>query len=110
MPAILAELGFITNANELAQIETEAYREKAARALAISIVKYFRDIQGVDVDIDLNSIYSWPYPGQTVEQTATSPALDQSVVQPEAAAQPEAVEQPIQEQVQVQDMTEPAQN
>jgi N-acetylmuramoyl-L-alanine amidase len=87
MPAILAELGFITNPDELAQIETDAYREKAARALAVSIVKYFRDIQGVSIDIDLNSIYSWPYGDQTAQPQPQPAAPDQTLVQPDPTAQ-----------------------
>lgn len=68
MPAILAELGFITNPEELALAKTEAYREKASRAIAVSILKYYRDIQGVNIDIDINSIYSWPYPEELIPQ------------------------------------------
>lgn len=62
MPAILAELGFITNPEELAQIKKPEYREMAARALASSIVKYFEEIQNIDLNIDINSIYSAPIP------------------------------------------------
>lgn len=62
MPAILAELGFMTNAEEFAQIKKPEYREMAARALASSIVKYFKEIQGIDLNIDIDSIYSAPVP------------------------------------------------
>lgn len=53
MPAILAELGFITNKDELAQIKKESYRDKAANALAASIVRYYKDIQKIDLGIDI---------------------------------------------------------
>ncbi len=83
MPAILAELGFITNPEELALAKTEDYREKASRALAVSILKYYRDIQGVNIDIDINSIYAWQYPEQLVQQTLPEqpqePMLDAAV-------------------------------
>jgi N-acetylmuramoyl-L-alanine amidase len=62
MPAILAELGFITNAEELAQIKKDDYREMAARALAASIVKYYQEIEEINLDIDVNAIYAAPIP------------------------------------------------
>ncbi len=62
MPAILAELGFITNPEELAEIKKEEYRETAARALAVSIVKYFQDIEGMSTDVDIDAIYAAPMP------------------------------------------------
>ena len=52
MPAILAELGFITNKEELAQIKKEAYKDKAADALATSIVRYYKEIQNIDLGLD----------------------------------------------------------
>lgn len=58
MPAILAELGFITNKEELSQIKKEEYREKAASALAVSIVRYYKEIQKIDLDIDITAIYT----------------------------------------------------
>ncbi len=58
MPAILTELGFISNPDELARMKTEEYREMAAKALAVSIVKYFAEIQGLDFGFDIQSIYS----------------------------------------------------
>lgn len=73
MPAILTELGFLSNPAELALVKTEKYREDCARALAVSMLKYFRDIQGVPLDLDPDSIYTMPYEWeavQTVEQTA----------------------------------------
>lgn len=62
MPAILAELGFITNPEELAQIKKDEYREMAARALAASIVRHFKEIEGINLDIDVDSIYAAPTP------------------------------------------------
>lgn len=88
MPAILAELGFITNPEELALAKTEAYREKASRALAVSILKYYRDIQGVNIDIDINSIYTWPYPEQLVQQILPEQTLDQPIVSEEQSQAP----------------------
>jgi len=58
MPAILAELGFITNKEELAEIKKESYRDKAANALAVSIVRYFKEFQDIDLGIDIEAIYS----------------------------------------------------
>lgn len=58
MPAILAELGFITNKEELSQIKKESYRENAANALAVSIVRYYKEIQNIDLDIDIPDIYT----------------------------------------------------
>jgi N-acetylmuramoyl-L-alanine amidase len=79
MPAILSELGFITNAQEFAQIKTEDYREMAARALAASIVRYYQEIEDINLDIDIASIYAAPMPEDpykvesalTTEQTPT---------------------------------------
>lgn len=93
MPAILAELGFITNPQELALAKTELYREKAARALAVSIVKYFRDIQGVSIDIDLNSIYSWPYQEAATQEAAA----EQTLTEPAAAEQTPVEQAPVEE-------------
>lgn len=57
MPAILSELGFMTNPGELEKIKTEEYREMAAKALAVSIIKYFKDIQKLDFNFDTQVIY-----------------------------------------------------
>jgi len=76
MPSILSELGFMTNPEELALIKTDKYRDTAARALSVSILKYFRDIQGVNIDIDPNSLYSWPY-----EEQAAQPIEQQGELQ-----------------------------
>ena len=97
MPAILAELGFITNPEELALAKTTRYREDSSRALAVSILKYFRDIQGVSVEIDPNSIYSLPYEEEFVQpvmlqeaQESVLEALQPQVEVPEVPAIPEA--------------------
>ncbi|NLM45163.1 MAG: AMIN domain-containing protein [Clostridiales bacterium] len=58
MPAILAELGFVTNKEELAEIKKESYRDKAANALAVSIVRYFKELHNIDLGIDIEEIYS----------------------------------------------------
>ncbi len=58
MPAILAELGFMTNPEELAQMKKAQYRDMAARALAVSIVKYFEEIQNMNLDIDYSAVYA----------------------------------------------------
>jgi len=58
MPAILAELGFLTNREDFAEIKKDEYRETAARALAVSIVKYFQDIENINLGIDTNAIYA----------------------------------------------------
>lgn len=85
MPAILAELGFITNADEFAQIKKDEYREMAARALAVSIVKYFQEMEQINLDIDVDAIYAAPMPAdpystETVQQetAAESPAIGQN--------------------------------
>lgn len=74
MPAILAELGFITNREELAEIKKDDYREMAARALAASIVKYFRDIEGIETDVDIDAIYAAPVPSDAyaIRSTGTN--------------------------------------
>ncbi|GGA82852.1 N-acetylmuramoyl-L-alanine amidase [Ornithinibacillus halotolerans] len=42
-PAILLELGFITNASEVATLQTESYQEQVARAITIGLIEYFWD-------------------------------------------------------------------
>ena len=39
MPAVLVEIGCLTNDDELAKLNTEAYRQKAAESLCESILK-----------------------------------------------------------------------
>jgi N-acetylmuramoyl-L-alanine amidase len=58
MPAILTELGFITNKEELSLIKKEEYREAAANALAVSIARYYKEIRNIDLGIDIPAIYT----------------------------------------------------
>lgn len=44
MPAVIAELGFLTNSNEKALLITEDYRQKCAQALANGIKRYVDEI------------------------------------------------------------------
>lgn len=98
MPAILAELGFLTNPTELALIKTDKYKEDAARALAVSILKYFRDIQGVNVEIDPNSLYSWPY-----EEQQAQPLIQQEVLEvPVETIEQQIIETPMVEEAVIQ--------
>jgi len=41
MPAVLVECGFLTNYNEKARLQTDAYQEKIAWAIYMGIVDYF---------------------------------------------------------------------
>ncbi len=43
MPAVLTEMGFISNPNEEAKLATEAYRQKVAESLYKAIVQYFEE-------------------------------------------------------------------
>lgn len=97
MPAILAELGFITNPEELALAKTERYREDASRALAVSILKYFTDIQGVSTEIDPNTIYSWPYENEFVQ-----PVMQQEAQETVIEAVEHQIEVPLAEETAVQ--------
>ena len=45
MPAVLLELGFMDNRNELSLIRTQSYQRKAARAIAVGIDNYFNEIK-----------------------------------------------------------------
>ncbi|MFS0673304.1 N-acetylmuramoyl-L-alanine amidase [Ornithinibacillus sp. 179-J 7C1 HS] len=40
-PAVLLELGFITNTAELATLQTDDYKDKVARAISIALISYF---------------------------------------------------------------------
>ena len=62
MPAILAELGFVTNSEDFAEIKKTEYREMAARALAASIVRFYQEIEQINLNIDVNAIYAAPMP------------------------------------------------
>jgi N-acetylmuramoyl-L-alanine amidase len=42
MPAILAEIGFMTNATDAAKLNTQEYRQKAAEAIYLGIVDYLK--------------------------------------------------------------------
>ena len=44
MPAVLTELGFLTNEVEEALIQTEDYRQKAAQAMYNGVVRYFDEV------------------------------------------------------------------
>lgn len=44
MPAILAEMAFISNATEEAKAATESYRQKCAQALFNGIIRYFDEV------------------------------------------------------------------
>ena len=45
MPSILAEIGFITNRQEVALIKTPAYRQKIAESLQAAVVQYRRSLK-----------------------------------------------------------------
>ncbi len=42
MPAILVELGYVSNAMEAARLATDAFRARAAQAIFRSILRYMR--------------------------------------------------------------------
>lgn len=50
MPAILVELGFMTNPDEEALIKTKKFQQQAAQSLADSIIKYFQVFEVFDKD------------------------------------------------------------
>jgi N-acetylmuramoyl-L-alanine amidase len=85
MPAILAELGFMTNPEEFAQIKKAEYREMAARALAVSIVRHFKEIEGISLDVDIDAIYAAdtpanPYSLQSVSSKSGQPAVADTLI------------------------------
>lgn len=43
MPAVLVEMGFITDAAESKKLNTESYRDKICRSIATGVVKYIKD-------------------------------------------------------------------
>jgi N-acetylmuramoyl-L-alanine amidase len=45
MPAVLVELGFITNAQEEQRLRDDGYRERLVRALAVGVESYKRDYE-----------------------------------------------------------------
>ncbi|MHB1394634.1 MAG: stalk domain-containing protein [Clostridia bacterium] len=81
MPAILAELGFMTNPEELAQIKKDEYREMAARALAVSIVRHFKEIEGISLDIDVDAVYAAPTPANPYSMQSAELAKEKSSVE-----------------------------
>jgi len=46
MPSILAEISFVTNPDDAAQLETESYRERVAESLFRGVAKYAAGING----------------------------------------------------------------
>ena len=69
MPAILAELGFMSNPEELVEIKKPEYRENSAKALAVAIVRYFKEVQGIDLEIDTQAIYKTNLKSEVVDPT-----------------------------------------
>ncbi len=49
MPAVIAEIGFLTNSRERSLLLTESYRQRCARALANGIVRYANEIMLTDL-------------------------------------------------------------
>jgi N-acetylmuramoyl-L-alanine amidase len=91
MPAILAELGFITNPEEFEQIKKEDYREMAARALAASIVKYYQEIEQIGLDIDVDAIYAAPIPQDPYSiKSAELNSLEDSLITEKVTTQVDA--------------------
>ncbi len=45
-PAVLVEMGFLSNASEERQLGTSAYQDKVARGLAAGVVTYAKDVAG----------------------------------------------------------------
>jgi len=43
MPAVLVEMGFLTDAAEAKKLNTESYRDKLCRSIAEGVVKYIKD-------------------------------------------------------------------
>ncbi|WP_181346841.1 N-acetylmuramoyl-L-alanine amidase [Thalassobacillus sp. CUG 92003] len=41
LPAVLTEIGFVTNNGDAAKLKTQKYREKAGKAIALGIVDYY---------------------------------------------------------------------
>ncbi len=81
MPAILAELGFMTNPEEFAQVKKAEYREMAARALAVSIVRHFKEIEGISLDVDIDAIYAADTPANPYSLQSSELAKEKSSVE-----------------------------
>jgi N-acetylmuramoyl-L-alanine amidase len=45
MPAVLVEVGYLTNREEASRLASAAYRQEIAQAIADSIIAYFRDVE-----------------------------------------------------------------
>ena len=43
MPAVLVEMGYLTNAPEAARLSSASYRDKLCRAIAQGVVQYIRE-------------------------------------------------------------------
>ena len=44
MPAVLVEVGFLTNSAEFQQLQTETYQGKIAQSIFRSLQNYYKDI------------------------------------------------------------------
>lgn len=53
MPACLAEVGFVTNSNELKNLINQAYQQKAAEAMCSAIVK---SLEKIEIDKKANTV------------------------------------------------------
>ena len=43
MPAVLVELGFLSNSDDLKIVQTDAYKEACAKAMANGIIKHIQE-------------------------------------------------------------------
>jgi N-acetylmuramoyl-L-alanine amidase len=50
MPSVLAEISFLTNKTEAAQLKKESYRQQIAQAIADSVVKYQASLKKITTD------------------------------------------------------------
>ena len=71
MPAILVELGFITNKEELSYIKKSSYKEDAAKALTVSLIRYYKEIRGIDFGLDSSINKAEGEPPTEIGDTAT---------------------------------------
>ena len=49
MPAVLVEVGYVTNRSEAEQLSSAAYRQTAAQAIARGILRYARELDGENI-------------------------------------------------------------
>ena len=70
MPAVLMELGFLTNKEELSFIKKESYRENAANALAISLARYYKEIKGIDFSKEAAAVAKIESKGEESEKAS----------------------------------------